>query len=757
MIRTAFTYACCFAAALATAQDKTTHNLDFELQTPAGKQPLNWGLGNIQGNTAMNKPTGFLLDSSVKQHGAYSLLIDQSTGSEPWAASSYAINTVFEGKTITLKGYIKTENIDGYSGLWMRIEGKGSQVLEFDNMQKRPIVGTTDWKEYTITLPYEHTAVAKVVVGGLVAGTGKLWMDNLRLLVDDKEIAEAPLYARKMAPAELDTMYNSGSGIATIAINDHNIKSLANLGALWGFIKYYHSEVNQGVHNMDAALFRVLPRVLAAKDDAAVNTILEQWLDSFGAHKACQGCSPSALSEKVKLKADYGRLFEPGNFPPSLIKKLEYIKTNRFKGGTHFYIAKQQGVGNPKFINEFSYEQTEYPDAGVRLLGLFKYWNMIQYFFPDRHLIGEDWNKVLPEFIPAFSQAADTQAYDLACLSLIARVHDTHASIWSGAESLEDMKGDYMTPFKARFIENKLVVTSYYKDTLQIKDRVRIGDVIERINGVPVSELIKKYLPLTSASNYETQLRNMSSMAGWLLRGKTPKIHLQLNRDGKPLAITIDRIKLGRYMYAHDRNESGITGGYKLLDKNIGYIYPEKLNDTDLVHIKRLFANTKGIIIDMRCYPSTFMPFTYGAWLKKDLSPFVQFTELNIDVPGEFYFGDIAENGEQKKDHYKGKLVIIVNEQTQSQAEYTTMALCTAPGAKVIGSITAGADGNVSEIILPGGIRTMISGIGVLYPDGTESQRTGVKIDKVVKPTIAGIKAGRDELMEEAVRLISGN
>ena len=72
----------------------------------------------------------------------------------------------------------------------------------------------------------------------------------------------------------------------------------------------------------------------------------------------------------------------------------------------------------------------------------------------------------------------------------------------------------------------------------------------------------------------------------------------------------------------------------------------------------------------------------------------------------------------------------------------------------VIGSTTAGADGNVSRIDLPGGMRTMISGIGVYYPDGTETQRVGIVPDVVVQPTIEGIKNGRDEVLEKAIQII---
>ena len=76
------------------------------------------------------------------------------------------------------------------------------------------------------------------------------------------------------------------------------------------------------------------------------------------------------------------------------------------------------------------------------------------------------------------------------------------------------------------------------------------------------------------------------------------------------------------------------------------------------------------------------------------------------------------------------------------------------PGAVVVGSTTAGADGNVSSIPLPGGLNTMISGLGVFYPDHRPTQRVGIVPDVVVRPTIEGIAAGRDEVLERAVRVI---
>ena len=134
---------------------------------------------------------------------------------------------------------------------------------------------------------------------------------------------------------------------------------------------------------------------------------------------------------------------------------------------------------------------------------------------------------------------------------------------------------------------------------------------------------------------------------------------------------------------------------------------------------------------------------------------FVTFTSTSLSKPGLFKFGEPLKVGVENSDYYKGKVVILINETTQSSAEYTTMALRVAPKATVIGSTTAGADGNVSAILLPGNIRTMISGIGVYYPDGRETQRVGILPDIVIKPTIAGIRAGRDEVLEKAIEVIN--
>jgi C-terminal processing protease CtpA/Prc len=147
--------------------------------------------------------------------------------------------------------------------------------------------------------------------------------------------------------------------------------------------------------------------------------------------------------------------------------------------------------------------------------------------------------------------------------------------------------------------------------------------------------------------------------------------------------------------------------------------------------------------------------FALGSHLVDKETEFVRFTEGDLANPGAFH-GTKPLSLSPEKPLYPGKIVILVDECSMSQAEYTAMAFRSARSAIVIGSTTSGADGNVSPLLLPADLHTMISGIGVFYPDKTPTQRIGIKPNIDVTPTIAGIRAGRDEALEEALRQILG-
>ena len=554
--------------------------------------------------------------------------------------------------------------------------------------------------------------------------------------------------AQNRPDAAADTAFSNSSGISSINADKQTVKNLALLGQVWGFVKYHLPIVADGKVNMDAELFRLMPGVINAKSNTDACAAIEKWVDGLGKPKVCKRCQPFDKKDVIQAP-DYGILFDKQKVTGTLADKLTYILNNR-NTGYNYYIKMADGIGNPIFQHELPYSQIKYPDAGVRLLTLFRYWNMIQYFYPYKHLIGTDWNTVLYDFVPQFINDRNEMEYDMTAMKLIASVHDTHANIWGPLKGVTAFRGDFAPPFQAKFIENKLMITAFFSDTSKTKTLLKVEDIITSINGASVDSLIKKYLPVTAASNYETQLRDMPR--NYLLRSSDTVFKFTIVRNGASEQVEQKAVKYYTLNYASLPLTN--TPGYYVMDGNIGYLYPGKYYSKNLGDIKKTFKDTKGIVIDMRCYPSEFMPFTFVPYVKSGKVPFVKFGRVNVDYPGLFKVGgltSVPEGGE-----YKGKVVVIVNAETQSQSEYTTMALQSSPNVTVIGSTTAGADGDVCQITLPGGISTMISGLEVLYPDGTETQRKGVKINEEVRPTIAGIKAGRDELLERAKAIING-
>ena len=215
---------------------------------------------------------------------------------------------------------------------------------------------------------------------------------------------------------------------------------------------------------------------------------------------------------------------------------------------------------------------------------------------------------------------------------------------------------------------------------------------------------------------------------------------------------TVERARYGSLSAKKNRDREP----WKTLEGNITYLYPASLKPDD-VKARTISGNLKdkdGLVIDLRCYPSQFIVFSLGARLVPDATEFVKFSKAASGVPGAFEMIEYMPLGRRNRNAFQGKVAILIDERTQSQAEYTAMAMRVAPNAKVFGSTTAGADGNVSAIYLPGGIRTMISGIGVYTPEGNDTQRIGILPDVKIRPTVDGIRDGRDEVLEKALEWV---
>src|SRR5690606_37403374 len=231
------------------------------------------------------------LDSTTVRSRPYAArLARNATSPGQFSALSMSIPVTFTGDTAELRGWLRTEDVAQFGGLWLRLDG-ASRKLQFDNMQDRGPRGTTDWTEYRIRLPLDDDA-RTIVLGALLPGTGTLWVDDVQLLVDGRPFTEAS--QRELPGAEQDDEFDDGSGIATQPLSDLQIANLALLGKIWGFAKYHHPAIVAGDVNWDYELFRVLPAVLAAEDAEGAARAIADWLDRTGTPAPCDRCAAEA-------------------------------------------------------------------------------------------------------------------------------------------------------------------------------------------------------------------------------------------------------------------------------------------------------------------------------------------------------------------------------------------------------------------------------------------------------------------------------
>jgi hypothetical protein len=94
----------------------------------------------------------------------------------------------WRGKRVRLSGWLRSENVNtGWGGLWMRVDGPRSQTLAFDNMYRRGVHGTTEWRAYAVVLDVPDAATG-IAFGALLSGDGTLWVDDLTFEVVGKDI-----------------------------------------------------------------------------------------------------------------------------------------------------------------------------------------------------------------------------------------------------------------------------------------------------------------------------------------------------------------------------------------------------------------------------------------------------------------------------------------------------------------------------------------------------------------------------------------
>lgn len=400
---------------------------------------------------------------------------------------------------------------------------------------------------------------------------------------------------------------------------------------------------------------------------------------------------------------------------------------------------------------DHTYSDMTYPSVDYRVLAAIRIWGTIEHFFPYHDLMESDWDEVFRRYLPRFVEAEDAQAYHLTVAEMYTHIQDTHGFIRSPV--LRDYQGAAATPLYVRWVEEQAVVVGFRDEQAAHEAGIQRGDVILEVDGEPVEARMKRYTKYIAASTPDALTGRAVDRMLFGPDGSTAQLVIQ-NQAGIEKTVNVPRSQTYGQGFTYRSDDV-----LQRISDTVGYADLDRLTQAQVPELFERFADTEAIIFDMRGYPNG------TAWaIAPYLTETSQVGAAKFDRPmrlGPDAFGRQTFSFTQQipptmpyMKRYTGKTVMLIDDRTISQAEHTGLFFEAANGTVFIGSNSNGANGDVTNFSVPGGISLNFTGQSVRHADGRQLQRVGLEPHVEVRPTIEGIRDGKDEVLEAAIQYL---
>lgn len=522
-------------------------------------------------------------------------------------------------------------------------------------------------------------------------------------------------------------------------------ENLVKLGKVWGFLKYYHSSALKGIPDWDKELNHMVKAAEETAAGPAFDALLEKWYRSLPA--------PKLADKAVNRKADsFDLIFSEKDIrkmPVTAVLKKEFVKLYRYHiPDTSRYVTRF--YRNHRFDHiihtEDAHERPAYPALSMRMLALYRYWNTIEYFYPHKKTIS-DWNAVLAKYIPQFWQAKDSIEYRLAIRKLIHELPDSHSFMQQPGEAA------LFSPFRIDYIDGKYIIGQCDSVIAATHDYKR-GDEIMAVNGKTVADIENELRKRITGTNTLSLHRNIAQE---LLKGDDSLVNVRFKRDGN---VIEKKVELHTWPVHSKLRRSPSRPLWWQVEKGVWYVRFCRISNADT--LSKLFSDisaAKTVIWDMRDYPNYNVVIRAYAHFFENKTILTNERNASDVYPGAFIKTtyDFTPDTSATPTIFKGKLIVLVNEYTQSLSESVASALRLRAGTVVMGRQTAGTTGNITWISLPGDIAVSYTGVGTTGLRGSFRQGLGVKIDIPVELTAEYVKNYEDYILYQAIERAKEN
>jgi C-terminal processing protease CtpA/Prc len=516
---------------------------------------------------------------------------------------------------------------------------------------------------------------------------------------------------------------------------------------VWGYMKYYAENKYDTKISVDNTLFLFLDRLLAnpKSNQVEFNNLLKEMIFSMQVDSLC-GNNPFPNIDDYVLISN-GWMKDTVCLNEENSQLLQDVFSHH-KGITNKWV----GINNIGIVQRlFTSDYSDIQNPNVRLWGLFDFWNFINYFYPNKNYMDQSWDLSLYEAIPEFVEADNETKYRKAIYRLINQLKDTHSSYPATID--QHLFGKYRPMFRMMRINDTFMINKI-RDREHYEDAFVQGDIVLAIDGKAIHSYYDSLQQYTCGGN---KWSNQRFVCNALLSRRENKTHFTILRNKDTLEFESHNLEY-ETLYQHERKPSKKESEplYKWIDNETAYLDLKCLTRKNFKKNYYPIKDASVIIIDLRNYPELSLVIDIADNFVPVSSSFALSSYVDIRFPGLMRYCNTSQVI-GSNECYKGKIIALVDEQTGSYSEYLTMLLQANPNTSVVGRCTSGANGNINSYKFPGNVEVIYTAIGILYPDLSPTQRTGVRVDYYVEPTLESILEDKDLVLEKAIMIANEN
>jgi C-terminal processing protease CtpA/Prc len=742
------------------------------------------------------------VDDSVSHSGQCSLRIVGDDEPNGFAGVSTALEAqAFIGHPIRVSAYVRTMALQAQgAALWARADGADGLSIPgaFVTTQGRQLItGTSDWTWISIDLVVPANAQT-IVLGVFSTGEGSLWVDDVELEPIPNEHDSAGAMALGFEPP--DFLVNPSGGSAGTAQTrsprepprELSPRGLANLTAFTrvaAYVRFFYPGDSVLTTNWDELVVRGMRDVEQAQTaDSLARTLRnlirpiapDVHINPTGAPaRAPEGTPPNARTLLFWQHCGYGvpatastgatrtSLYNSERLaldftgaPPASVEPYRCHGTRAapVPDPAHPFVADLEGgitVSVPLALvtSEEARTATWQPrpaterfttrDRATRLADVALLWMVPQHFYPYFDVVSTDWPAALQRALREAATASSDSAFDATLDRLIAALRDGHGNV------VRSGRVWVFPDVRLGWVEHRVVVTAVGDSAAAAG--VRRGDEVVSVDGRPVDVALDEAEERTSGATpqwiRQVALRKMLAGAP----GTVVELGLRdpLVPNDSPRRVRLARISAVPPADSRPAKVAELRPG-------VWYVDLDRVSDADVAAALPQLAEASGIVVDMRGYPSDVNTVSLLDHFADSTIHSARFQRPLVVRPDhqQMLFAGEGWTIPPAAPQLHAKVAFLAGAGAISYAESTLGVVEENHLGAIVGETTAGTNGNINPFTLPGGYTVVWTGMRVQKRNGTPHHGVGIKPTVPVSPTLQGIRAGRDEVLERALQIV---